>query len=693
MDSDLLKRLHSTRLTRGEAHSLAAQLPRSDEELHQVIEALVASADEAGVTSLVFAMVAGGRNIEAKALPGVLPLIRGLDGVSVAALHAQGEVAAAILQAVESGIMGCEREAVLLMIAGWICLNREPRQPLPPTLIAKARMLARDVGDKPETLLPLFALARIANNATLQKVLEEYIVPPPPAAIDAALEFIIEKPLREPLASLPEQMARVLSVDGPLRRAVAKVGRNDPCPCGSGKKYKKCCFAMDQDRLHHSSDVAGVTVEELEALPEPFLTREKLEYLRGPKLAQLQIERIAPELQPLFLERLAVFKLHDALLKAWETVGRRADLRVAYENAVFAAAHDGNRELLTRLMALQGLTPEHDAVGITGRLLLARDDPARFLELIEQTARQGLEDPQDLECVDLACGLTESAYPGLATLLARGVATTTRFWEAELLMEAIEKLRDRLNLPPQDPAEWVLDRHYNLPEDLDEETHEELATARRQMDAAAAEANRLRAQLAETRAQLERQERLAARNKDNPSVPAPPATTPKTSAAELRNRIDELKSALKERHAERNTLRRELNEALKETAELRAAKAQPAPQAIAGSEPDREDQALLAEEATPLQPLRVPVFPGRFPQTLASLPENVARGVMTLVGRLAAGEPAAFVGMRRLRVRHEICRVRCARDYRLLLKLQPDKLEILDLINRRDFEKWLKTLG
>ena len=24
---------------------------------------------------------------------------------------------------------------------------------------------------------------------------------------------------------------------------VKKVGRNDPCPCGSGKKYKKCCGA------------------------------------------------------------------------------------------------------------------------------------------------------------------------------------------------------------------------------------------------------------------------------------------------------------------------------------------------------------------------------------------------------------------------------------------------------------------
>ncbi|MGD9857709.1 MAG: SEC-C metal-binding domain-containing protein [Planctomycetaceae bacterium] len=27
----------------------------------------------------------------------------------------------------------------------------------------------------------------------------------------------------------------------PIRNREVKVGRNDPCPCGSGKKYKKCC--------------------------------------------------------------------------------------------------------------------------------------------------------------------------------------------------------------------------------------------------------------------------------------------------------------------------------------------------------------------------------------------------------------------------------------------------------------------
>jgi uncharacterized protein YecA (UPF0149 family) len=28
----------------------------------------------------------------------------------------------------------------------------------------------------------------------------------------------------------------------PFRREAPKTGRNDPCPCGSGKKFKKCCL-------------------------------------------------------------------------------------------------------------------------------------------------------------------------------------------------------------------------------------------------------------------------------------------------------------------------------------------------------------------------------------------------------------------------------------------------------------------
>jgi len=44
-----------------------------------------------------------------------------------------------------------------------------------------------------------------------------------------------EEDLLEPLSSE--------YANAPIRRTTPKVGRNEPCPCGSGKKFKKCCGA------------------------------------------------------------------------------------------------------------------------------------------------------------------------------------------------------------------------------------------------------------------------------------------------------------------------------------------------------------------------------------------------------------------------------------------------------------------
>jgi len=41
--------------------------------------------------------------------------------------------------------------------------------------------------------------------------------------------------------SSPGQAAPAEEATPPIKRDQPKVGRNDPCPCGSGKKYKKCC--------------------------------------------------------------------------------------------------------------------------------------------------------------------------------------------------------------------------------------------------------------------------------------------------------------------------------------------------------------------------------------------------------------------------------------------------------------------
>ena len=56
-----------------------------------------------------------------------------------------------------------------------------------------------------------------------------------------------EHPVRNLEEGMVEMMAGVIEIaklnlpNKPVNRATPKIGRNDPCPCGSGKKYKNCC--------------------------------------------------------------------------------------------------------------------------------------------------------------------------------------------------------------------------------------------------------------------------------------------------------------------------------------------------------------------------------------------------------------------------------------------------------------------
>jgi hypothetical protein len=45
-----------------------------------------------------------------------------------------------------------------------------------------------------------------------------------------------------------------------------KAGRNDPCPCGSGKKYKKCCWSKDQEEAARAAPDLGPSP----SAPAPF---------------------------------------------------------------------------------------------------------------------------------------------------------------------------------------------------------------------------------------------------------------------------------------------------------------------------------------------------------------------------------------------------------------------------------------
>jgi uncharacterized protein len=95
---------------------------------------------------------------------------------------------------------------------------------------------AGDPEEVDELLFPIAVLARDLD------ILRE----PDQRVITEKEKAGLEADCRESLAATLIQIYRywLARQSGPtVRREAPKVGRNDPCPCGSGKKFKRCCGA------------------------------------------------------------------------------------------------------------------------------------------------------------------------------------------------------------------------------------------------------------------------------------------------------------------------------------------------------------------------------------------------------------------------------------------------------------------
>jgi preprotein translocase subunit SecA len=59
----------------------------------------------------------------------------------------------------------------------------------------------------------------------------------------AAAQVAAQQQQQAPTGALPPgmELPQAPKTAAPIRNDAPKVGRNDPCPCGSGRKYKKCC--------------------------------------------------------------------------------------------------------------------------------------------------------------------------------------------------------------------------------------------------------------------------------------------------------------------------------------------------------------------------------------------------------------------------------------------------------------------
>ena len=69
---------------------------------------------------------------------------------------------------------------------------------------------------------------------------------------------------------------------------MAKPGRNDRCPCGSGKKYKACCLTKDE-----AAERDGLAEAQARRESQAEAHREELRQMRAEVVARLQMAEAA----------------------------------------------------------------------------------------------------------------------------------------------------------------------------------------------------------------------------------------------------------------------------------------------------------------------------------------------------------------------------------------------------------------
>jgi len=83
-----------------------------------------------------------------------------------------------------------------------------------------------------EALMPIVILSDTMEDPKVEALLEDH----------ETVERLAET-VPEAVVTIHRHQRKHFAEVTTVRRSTPKIGRNDPCPCGSGKKYKKCCGA------------------------------------------------------------------------------------------------------------------------------------------------------------------------------------------------------------------------------------------------------------------------------------------------------------------------------------------------------------------------------------------------------------------------------------------------------------------
>ena len=243
-------------------------------------------------------------------------------------------------------------------------------------------------------------------------------------------EQLLRRLATPPLLALPEKSPPRVISGFTVRRPAPKVGRNDPCPCGSGKKYKKCCAEKDAERAWDPSPMPGLTRSEYLRSAGSELTSREVDLLRIQELAELNFPSLSTLPLIAALRRALIFHRLDLAESAMEALSTRTDFPGGGDadgyraELIHVAVETDNLEFAKRHLDL--LHDRKEAFQSDLITIELRSPSEQTLARLEQTALSGLQEPKGNALFDLSFALLRGS-PALGILVARASLSAASF--------------------------------------------------------------------------------------------------------------------------------------------------------------------------------------------------------------------------------------------------------------------------
>ncbi len=678
----LIDKLRQTQRWRPEVEKTAASFAGvSVDEYEQLVRQFIESGDDKALGILMCVCGVNSVKLSPQVLAGVLKVVEPMIDFCFP-YRVQGlEAIEPLLEVVQTKDISWERQAYGAAIAAELAVQQAGHQQ-----VVK------------QTLLKLSQKIRVFEANFL---------------IDQSLALLngeIENPLhnlwvtqQEVLKALPEEKPSVvIGGDYTVRRPIPKIGRNAPCHCGSGKKYKKCCYEKDQQLLRDASPYEGITMTQLRSMPSLVDDADMILEMRAYELKKLQPVKLNAEQLYQAYRRADHFGMrefaYDMLLELKDRPDREDFALGHMEDLLDSALDVADIDLARKIMDLIPPATLHDAEAVKFRLDLVEN--REHYDALEARCRQALQEEVDDDMFKWDYALLalsysfENIFPAMSIVFARAavIGRQEAFFDNEMLVEVIRKCRADLGHNPwEDPLEGIFDQI--LKKDDFDRQDEAKNTQIQQLKEKVSKTSRLAAQrhsaLKEKELELDRlikrldgKEKSTASRQNALKSAEPLSFEERKTASDLHRQIDNMKAEINLQQHERRQLRKELREAQKKL-RLRESKKTP-------TVPRNDQNTGLEFETTPKK-IMIPEFSAAYRRSCEMAPSAIVAKSLQAAAGFAAHDIQIWRQTKGIETIPHIYRIRVGIHHRLMILWEKEKgLKVLDLIPRAQLETWIR---